>query len=41
MKDQKQDKIPLFKSWNAWYVFVLLVLAILIACFYFFTKRFA
>lgn len=39
--EQQQDKIPLFKSWKGWYIFVLVVLVLLITGFYFFTKQFA
>lgn len=41
MHNPDNDKAPLFKSWNGWYLFVILFLVVLIILFYFFTKRFA
>jgi Mg2+ and Co2+ transporter CorA len=35
------DKIPLFKKWGHWYVFVIVILIVLIILFYFFTKYFS
>ncbi|HEY0434977.1 MAG TPA: hypothetical protein VGC95_13970 [Chitinophagaceae bacterium] len=35
------DKIPGFKTWNQWYLFVLGVLVLLIILFNFFTKYFS
>lgn len=37
----KDEKAPLFKSWNHWYVFVVLFLVLLILFFYVFTKHFS
>ncbi|HPG10560.1 MAG TPA: hypothetical protein PLU37_03450 [Chitinophagaceae bacterium] len=41
MNKNNKERIPLFKSWTAWYWFVILFLVFLIVLFYFFTKRFA
>jgi len=41
MTDTGDDKIPLFKKWSHWYLFVIGFLLLLIILFYFFTKRFA
>jgi hypothetical protein len=41
MQENTNDKIPLFKSWKGWYIFVLAILLFLILFFYFITKRFA
>ncbi len=38
---EPHDKVPLFSSWNHWYVLVIVVLVILIILFYYFTKYFA
>ena len=35
------DKIPLFKSWNQWYVFVISFLVLIIILFSLFTKAFS
>ena len=35
------DKIPLFKTWNRWYLFVIGFLVLLIILFSFFTKAFS
>lgn len=35
------NKVPLFKSWNHWYVFVLVFLVLLIILFSIFTKAFS
>jgi hypothetical protein len=40
MEKEKED-IPLFKTWNGWYLFVILFLVLLIFLFYGFTKYFA
>lgn len=34
-------KVPLFRTWTAWYVFVLAFLVVLILLFYWLTKTFA
>lgn len=36
-----KDYIPLFKSWNQWYLFVIGFLVVLIVLFYWLTKYFA
>jgi hypothetical protein len=41
MQEKNNDKVPLFKNWNRWYVFVILFLMLLIILFSFFTKRFS
>lgn len=41
MQEQEKDKTPLFKSWNQWYLAVILFLILLIILFYIFTKRFS
>lgn len=41
MKEQDNDKAPLFKSWTGWYVLVIGFLVLLVLLFYLFTKRFA
>jgi len=38
---QDNDKIPLFKTWNQWYVFVIAFLVLLIVLFSLFTKTFS
>jgi len=35
------EKPPLLKSWNSWYLMVIGFLALLIVLFYFFTKHFS
>jgi len=35
------DKIPVFKTWNRWYWFVILFLILLIILFNLFTKYFS
>lgn len=35
------DKAPLFKNWNYWYVLVVLFLVILIMVFYLLTKTYS
>lgn len=39
--NESKEKIPLFKSWTHWYVFVLAILALLIILFNLFTKAFS
>lgn len=39
--NDSNDKVPLFKTWTAWYVFVIAFLVVLIILFYFFTKYFS
>jgi len=39
--EKQKDKIPLFKTWNQWYVFVVLFLVLLIFLFYRLTKHFS
>ena len=41
MRDIQKDKVPLFKSWNYWYVLVIVFLIVLIFLFYFLTKAFS
>jgi hypothetical protein len=41
MKEEKDDKIPLFNSWTKWYVFVLGFHLLLIVLFKLFTNYFA
>ncbi len=41
MKEQQDDKIPIFKSWRQWYVFVLVLHALVILFFKFITNYFA
>jgi hypothetical protein len=38
---EENNKVPLFKSWTAWYVLVIAFLAVLIVLFYLFTKTFS
>lgn len=40
-KKTMQDKPPIFKTWNSWYIMVIAFLLLLIACFYFFTQHFS
>jgi hypothetical protein len=37
----QEDKIPLFRRWRSWYIFVLLFLLIDIIAFLFFTQYFS
>lgn len=37
----EDEKPPLFRSWNTWYVIVVAWLALLIVLFYLFTKTFS
>ena len=41
MSSPENDKAPLFKNWNYWYVLVIGFLVVLIILFSFFTKKFA
>ncbi|SDD33211.1 hypothetical protein [Niabella drilacis] len=38
---QDEEKAPLFGRWTAWYVLVVVVLLLLIACFYQITKTYS
>jgi hypothetical protein len=38
---EEKDKIPLFKTWNQWYLFVTLFLVGLILFFQYFTNYFS
>jgi hypothetical protein len=38
---ETQDKPPLFKSWNHWYILVIAFLVLLILVFYYLTKTFS
>ena len=40
MKDQK-EKVPVFRSWTAWYLLVIGFLILVILLFYLFTKTFS
>lgn len=40
-KENSKEDIPFFKSWNQWYLFVILFLVLLIILFYGFTKYFS
>lgn len=39
--EQSDEKIPLFKSWNYWYLLVIGFLLLVIILFVFFTKHFS
>jgi hypothetical protein len=39
--NDNNEKVPLFKTWTQWYVFVLAVLVLLIVGFSIFTKAFS
>ncbi len=41
MKQNENDKIPLFRTWTQWYVFVVVVLVVLIILFALLTEHFA
>lgn len=41
MNENENDKAPLFKTWRAWYVAVLLFLVIQIVLFLFLTNYFS
>ena len=36
-----EERAPLFGSWRGWYVLVLVVLALCMGAFYWFTKHFS
>ena len=36
-----EDKIPVFKNWSGWYWFIMIVLAVFILLFYWFTKHYS
>ena len=38
---ENKEKVPLFKTWTQWYVFVILFLVVLIILFWLFTKYFS
>ena len=38
---ESNDKIPLFKTWSHWYLFVIVFLLLLIILFSLFTKAFS
>lgn len=38
---EADDKPPVFKTWNQTYIFVLILHAVIIACFYFLTHAYA
>lgn len=38
---ENNDKIPIFKTWTQWYVFVIAFLILLIILFSIFTKTFS
>ena len=40
-EEEPKHKVPLFPSWNHWYVVVILFLLVLILLFYYFTKTFS
>jgi len=39
--ENNNDKIPLFRTWTQWYVFVIAFLIALIVFFHFFTNYFS
>ena len=41
MTPDNNDKVPLFRSWNHWYLFVLAFLILLIILFSIFTKAYS
>ena len=41
MEKNEDEKVPLFKSWTQWYIFLVVFLILLIILFYLFTKKFA
>ncbi len=41
MEKNEDEKVPLFKSWTQWYIFLVAFLILLIILFYLFTKKFA
>lgn len=40
MNQQEPEKPPVFGSWQAWYLFTLLVLVVQVAVYYFLTENF-
>jgi hypothetical protein len=41
MEYKNDDKVPFFKTWNGWYISVILFLVVLIILFSMFTKYFS
>jgi hypothetical protein len=41
LMDEPKHKVPLFKTWTQWYVFVIVFLVVLIVFFYYFTKHYS
>ncbi len=41
MKEENNDKVPLFKTWRQWYVFIVAILVLQIVLFYLITQHFA
>ena len=41
MQENDSDKIPFFKTWTRWYVFVIAFLIVLIILFTLFTNKFS
>jgi len=41
MLPEDNDRVPLFRSWNRWYVFVVIILVLEIGLFYLLTQHFA
>lgn len=41
MNEEDNEKVPLFRSWNQWYVFVIALLIVFIMLFSLFTKTFS
>ncbi len=41
MEKEEEEKIPLFKSWSAWYALVIGFLLVCILVFYFLTNYFS
>ncbi|WP_281169162.1 hypothetical protein [Terrimonas ferruginea] len=41
MQNGPEERVPLFRSWTAWYIIVLVALVAMIAILYFFTQRFS
>lgn len=39
--EPENEKAPLFKNWNQWYVFVIVFLVLLILFLYLFAKHFS
>jgi hypothetical protein len=40
-EQDKQEKVPLFRSWNSWYLLVIGFLLFCILVFYYLTKHFS